>query len=52
MTGSEHRIGGDDSKLRYALLFAFGAMVGTGIRFGMWVLPDSLVDRVTSGLGS
>jgi hypothetical protein len=44
MTGD--RIGGEESSPEYAALFVAGALVGTALRAGMWLLPEGLVDRV------
>lgn len=52
MSVAGNRIGGGVSKLRYAVIFAVGVVVGTIIRAGMWVLPSGLVDSITSRLGS
>jgi hypothetical protein len=37
-------IGGDQSNPKYAVLFAGGVLVGSGIRVGMWLVPDTIVE--------
>lgn len=47
---SDFRIGGDVTSKKFAKIFAFGVMIGTLIRLGMWILPSKLVDAVIERL--
>lgn len=41
-----NRIGGGVSKPSYAARFIAGALVGTGLRIGVWLVPDPAVAAV------
>jgi hypothetical protein len=41
-----NRIGGDDSDLRYLLLYVVGVILGSGIRFLAFLFPSRVVRRI------
>lgn len=44
------RLGGDESRLRYLLVYGVGVAVGTAVRLGAFVVPNRVVRRVEEAL--
>lgn len=47
---TESLIGGGETRAKFSMIYALGALVGTVIRVGMWTLPNSFVEKIIDQL--
>lgn len=43
---TKSRIGGGTTRPRYTAIFLIGAVIGSFLRLGVWLLPEGLVDVI------